>query len=69
MSGGIGPPFLTLAVDRGERSASHPGHFTPGEIAHDIHWMGEWVGTRAGLDTVEKRKILPCREQNQGPFS
>jgi hypothetical protein len=27
-SGGIAPPFLTLALDRGEWSVPHPGHFT-----------------------------------------
>jgi hypothetical protein len=27
------------------------------------HWAGRWVNTRAGLDTVEKRKIsCPCRK-------
>jgi hypothetical protein len=25
------------------------------------------VGPRAGLDAVEKRKILPCQESNLGP--
>jgi hypothetical protein len=23
------------------------------------HWIGSWVGPRAGLDVTEKRKILP----------
>jgi hypothetical protein len=32
-----------------------------GEIAFDIHWIGGWVGSRVGLETVEKRKILPCQ--------
>jgi hypothetical protein len=32
-SGGIAPPFLTLALDRGEWSASCPCHFTPRERA------------------------------------
>jgi hypothetical protein len=28
-----------------------------------IHWTGGWVGSRAGLDAVEERKIyFPCRE-------
>jgi hypothetical protein len=53
-SGGIGPPFLTLALDRGEWSASRPGRFTL-----VTHWMGGWLGPRAGLDAVEDRKILP----------
>jgi hypothetical protein len=37
-SGGIAPPFLTSALNGGE--ASHPGHFNPGEIAPNIHWIG-----------------------------
>jgi hypothetical protein len=29
------------------------------------HWTGGWVGSRAGLDAVEQRKIsCPCRESN-----
>jgi hypothetical protein len=38
---------------RGERSASRPCHFTPG-----THWIRGWVGSRAGLDAVEKIKNL-----------
>jgi hypothetical protein len=34
------------------------GAFTPGERASGIHWIGGWVGPRAGLDDVEKRKSL-----------
>jgi hypothetical protein len=30
----------------------HPRpRFTPVEITPDIHWIGTWVGLRAGLDT------------------
>jgi hypothetical protein len=50
----IAPPFLTLALDGGECSASCPGRFTLG-----THWMGSWVGPRTGLDAVEVRKIVP----------
>jgi hypothetical protein len=34
-----------------------PAAFTPGERARGTHWIGSWVGPRAGLD-VEKRKFL-----------
>jgi len=44
--------FLTSALDGSEWSASRPGSFTPG-----THWMGGWVGLRAVLETVVKRKI------------
>jgi hypothetical protein len=30
------------------------------------HWIGGWVCLRAGLDHVEKRTILQCRESNPG---
>jgi hypothetical protein len=33
MSGSIGAPFLTTALDGGERSASRPCRFTPGDRA------------------------------------
>jgi hypothetical protein len=39
-SGGMAPPFLTWALDRGEWLASHLCHFTPGESAPDTHWIG-----------------------------
>jgi hypothetical protein len=32
--------------------------FTPGERAPGTHWIGGWVGPRAGLDDVEKRKLI-----------
>jgi hypothetical protein len=33
----------------------------------DTHWIGGWVGPRAGLDTMEKRKNpCPCQESNPG---
>jgi hypothetical protein len=65
-SGGIAPPFLTSALDGGEWSGSHPGRFIPGEIATGTHWMGGWVGPRAGLDAVEKRKSF-ARAGNRTP--
>jgi hypothetical protein len=55
--------FLTLALDGGEWSASRPIHFTPRKRAPGTQWIGGWVGPRAGLDTVSKRKIpSPCWE-------
>jgi hypothetical protein len=39
--------------------------FTPGERTHGTHWIGGWVGLRAGLDAGARRKILcPCRGSN-----
>jgi hypothetical protein len=35
------------------------------ERAPVTHWIGGWVGPRAGLDEVVKREILsPCRDSN-----
>jgi hypothetical protein len=45
--------FLTSVLVGGEWSATRPGRFIPG-----THWIGGWVGPRAGLDDMEKRKFL-----------
>jgi hypothetical protein len=58
-SGGIPPPFITSALLGGEWSASRPYRFR--ERAPDIHWIGGWVGSRAGLDAAKKRIILHFR--------
>jgi hypothetical protein len=56
---------LTSALDGGEWSASRPGHFTPKARALGTHWIGGWVGPRAILDAVVKRKIPnPHQELN-----
>jgi hypothetical protein len=49
--------FLTSALVGGEWSASRPGRFTSGERAPGTHWIGGWVGPRAGLDEVERGKF------------
>jgi hypothetical protein len=51
------PTILDLGT-RWRWSASRPGRFTSGESAHSTNWIGGWVGPRAGLDNVEKRKLL-----------
>jgi hypothetical protein len=56
---------LTSALDGGEWLASRPGRFTPRERTPGTHWTGGWVGPRAVLDAVVKRKISsPRRESN-----
>jgi hypothetical protein len=56
---------LTWALDGGEWSASRPGRIIPRERAPDTRWIGGWVGPRAGLDAVVKRKIpSPRRKSN-----
>jgi hypothetical protein len=44
--------LLTLALDEGEWSGSHPSHFTPWETAAGTHCTGGWVGPRASLDVI-----------------
>jgi hypothetical protein len=57
--------FMTLALDGGEWSASRPGRFTPRKRCPGIHWIGSWVGPRAVLYAVVKRKIpSPRRKSN-----
>jgi len=66
-STGIAPRILNLGERWGEWSASRPGRFNAGERTTGTPWIGGYVGPRAGLDAVTKRKILrPCRESNHG---
>jgi hypothetical protein len=62
--------FLTEALDGGEWSASRPGRFNPRERAPGTHWRGGWMGPRAGLDAVVKKKIpSPRRDlKKRGTF-
>jgi hypothetical protein len=56
----------TSALDGGECLTSRPGLFTPRERAPGTHWIEGWVGPRAVLDAVVKRKIpSPRRESNR----
>jgi hypothetical protein len=60
--------FLTSALVEGEWSVSRSGHFTPGEGIRGIHWIGGWVGSRAGLNDVENRKFLTLSGLELRPF-
>jgi hypothetical protein len=51
--------FFTSEQVGGEWLASRPGRFTHGESAPVNHWIGGWVGTRAGVNDVENRQIFP----------
>jgi hypothetical protein len=51
----------------GEWSASRPDRFTPGEMVAGTHSIRGWVGPRAALDAVGKRRNpSPFRESNPG---
>jgi hypothetical protein len=56
---------LTSALDGREWSASRPGRFTPRERAPGTHWIGGWVGPRAVLNAVVKRKIPSPRRESK----
>jgi hypothetical protein len=69
-SGGIAPRIFTSSLDGVESSALHPNHFTPRGRAPSTHWIGGWVGPRAGLDAVVKWLIRsPCRDSTHPPRS
>jgi hypothetical protein len=53
-SEGIVPSFLTSALDRGERSVSHPGRFTSRERLPGANWIEDWVGPRAWLNAPSR---------------
>jgi hypothetical protein len=64
----IAPRILDLGT-RCEWSASRAGCIIPRERASDTHWIGGWVGPRAGLDSfdVEDKSFpYPCRESDSG---
>jgi hypothetical protein len=50
--------FLTSALVGDEWLALRRGRFTPGERAPGTHPIEGRVGSRAGLDDMEKRKFL-----------
>jgi hypothetical protein len=60
-SGGIASSFLTSALDGDEWGFTPRLLYAWGKNP-GIHWIGGWVGPRAGLDAVENSKNLtPAR--------
>jgi len=54
----------------GERSASLPGRALLQEMTSDTHWIGGWVGLRAGLDTEARGKVFClCRRSSCSYYS
>jgi hypothetical protein len=45
--------YRSTALAGGEWSGSLSGLFTPG-----TYWIGGWLGPRASLDAMEKKKFL-----------
>jgi len=50
--------FLTLALDRSERSPSCWMCFTTGKGSSCPDWIEGWVGHRVGFDASDRREIL-----------
>jgi len=57
--------FLTLALCRGEGSASRPGRFTPRERALHTPFDRRLGGPRVGLDMVAKGSSFPTPAGNR----
>jgi hypothetical protein len=57
---------LTSALDGNEWSVSCPDCFTTRESTPGTHWIGGWVGPRAILDMMVKRKF-PAPHQESNP--
>jgi hypothetical protein len=55
---------LTSALDGDEWSRSRSGHFTSRKRTPSTYWIGGWVGPRAGLEAVVKRKIPSPRRES-----
>jgi hypothetical protein len=47
---------LTSALKEVNGQPHAPAALPPGKVPLGRHWIGGWVGLRAGLDTLEKRK-------------
>jgi hypothetical protein len=50
--------FLTSALFKVSGQLHAPAALPPGKEPPRTHWIGGWVGPRAGLDDVWKRKFL-----------
>jgi hypothetical protein len=49
---------------------THPAALHPQEITIGTHWTGAWVGSRAVLNILRKRKIsVLCRNSSPGQSS
>jgi hypothetical protein len=55
-SAGTAHAFSTSALGEGEWSAWRSGRFISREGAPGTHWIGGWVGPRAGLGVMVKTK-------------
>jgi hypothetical protein len=61
-SGYIDPHFLDLGISWRWVARFTPLALTLGERATDTHWIGGWIGPRAGLDDTKQRNFLTLPE-------
>jgi hypothetical protein len=66
---GITPSFLTLALDGGKLVSFMPLSPYSWGKSPGTHWIRGWMGPRTGLDTMEKRIILPLLGVEPQPYS
>jgi len=64
---GMSAHFLDIGT-KWQWSSLRFGRFIPWERAPGTHWIGGWVGPKAGLDTVVRRKI-PSLYRDSNPRS
>jgi hypothetical protein len=55
--------ILDLSTRLSEWSASHPCHFTAGGKVPSVYCVGGWVGLRASLVALEKRRSCTVRNR------
>lgn len=60
---------MTSALNGGKWAPSCPDLFIPKERGPSTHLIGSWVGHRAGLDNMTKRKVLTLRGLELWPLS
>jgi hypothetical protein len=63
--------YNSIILNLGTRtdwSASRTRHFTPWDAASDTHCIG-YVGPRAGMDVMEKKKYFAATGNGTGTFS
>jgi hypothetical protein len=60
--------FLTLALDTGEQSISHPRPLTSQRRTPVTHWNGSWADSTVSPDVSNNRKIY-CPSSNSKPVS
>jgi hypothetical protein len=49
--------FFAFELDTTHSSDSRPGRFNSGKRAPTTHWIGGWVGPKAGQDTAEEKNL------------